>query len=106
MAREPDRGGAAAHQPRAGAPPAAPWLRVTMERASAARGGARGRAREGAAHEPPPVRRTLKGEEVLCFLHIPKTGGTSLNAVLEEWFRPDEICPFLEERFAEEAKKA
>ena len=52
------------------------------------------------------MRRTLKGEEVLCFLHIPKTGGTSLNAVLEEWFRPDEICPFLEERFAEEAKKA
>ena len=31
--------------------------------------------------------------DILYFLHIPKTGGSSLQSVLEKHFLPEQICP-------------
>lgn len=36
----------------------------------------------------------LGADDVLYYLHIPKTAGTTFNAVLENYFRPEEIWPF------------
>lgn len=36
----------------------------------------------------------LQHDELLIFLHVPKTAGTSLNALLERQFAPDEVAPF------------
>lgn len=33
------------------------------------------------------------GEEVLIFYHIPKTAGLSVAALLDQQFKPEEICP-------------
>ena len=38
----------------------------------------------------------MSPDQALVFVHIPKTGGTSLHDILVENFRDDEICP---ERF-------
>lgn len=35
----------------------------------------------------------IKGDYSLVFMHIPKTGGTTLHNVLTKHFYPDEICP-------------
>lgn len=36
----------------------------------------------------------LKSDYLLIFLHIPKTAGTSFNALLERHFAPDEVVPY------------
>jgi hypothetical protein len=35
---------------------------------------------------------TLTDNDQLCFIHLPKAGGTTLNAHLQTHFGPDEIC--------------
>jgi|GEM_PF-2241441 len=35
----------------------------------------------------------IKGDYSLVFMHIPKTGGTTLHNILAKHFYPDEICP-------------
>jgi len=35
----------------------------------------------------------LDKHQQLCFLHIPKTAGTSLNFYIESLFRQEEVCP-------------
>jgi len=35
----------------------------------------------------------LKDDDIVCFLHIPKTGGTTLTRILDSYFDLDEICP-------------
>jgi hypothetical protein len=34
------------------------------------------------------------GDEILIFLHIPKTGGTTLHHVLERYYSKEQICSF------------
>jgi hypothetical protein len=41
----------------------------------------------------------LRSGDILFFLHIPKTAGTSFNAILTSQFAPEEICPFPYEGF-------
>lgn len=48
---------------------------------------------EQAAEERKPLRQPLRKDEQLFFMHIPKTAGTSLIAVLDQHFTNDEICP-------------
>ncbi|MBD2092121.1 sulfotransferase family 2 domain-containing protein [Microcoleus sp. FACHB-1515] len=38
----------------------------------------------------------LKAEDQLCFIHIPKTAGTTLTAIIDQKFHVDQICPELE----------
>lgn len=40
-----------------------------------------------------PLRYEIKADDVLVHLHIPKTGGLSLIAVLDSQFAKEEICP-------------
>ncbi len=40
-----------------------------------------------------PLTRTLGPEDQVLFLHIPKSGGNTLSAILDEHFLPDQICP-------------
>lgn len=54
------------------------------------------RPQPGADHHPPPPRLiptpTLGEDRPLCFLHIAKTGGTSLTEAIAWLYPPDRIC--------------
>lgn len=39
------------------------------------------------------IPRKLTAKDQLCFMHIPKTGGLTLVAILDRFYREDEICP-------------
>lgn len=47
----------------------------------------------GVRDDPPFRLRGAGGAGTLKFLHLPKTGGTSVRSFLERFFRPEEICP-------------
>ena len=40
------------------------------------------------------IKITLQPDDVLLFIHIPKTAGTTLISLLDQQFAPDEIFPF------------
>jgi hypothetical protein len=42
-----------------------------------------------------PLKYPLRSGDQLFFMHIPKTGGTTLRAILETQFKPEEIGPFI-----------
>lgn len=44
--------------------------------------------------EPTPYEKIRRGEDVLYFLHVPKTAGTTLYAILDRYFASREICPW------------
>ena len=50
-------------------------------------------------------RHALGPEDVIYFLHIPKTAGTSLGAILERMFHPEEICPLPYDRFGDRVRQ-
>jgi hypothetical protein len=37
----------------------------------------------------------LKADDQLCFIHIPKTAGTTFTSIIDQKFNVDEICPEL-----------
>jgi hypothetical protein len=41
-----------------------------------------------------PLRHKLRNDDQICFLHIPKTAGTTLSSILEAQFAKHEICTF------------
>lgn len=44
-----------------------------------------------------PLYNPLQEDELLFFLHIHKTGGTSFNAMLDQIFSSDQICPYYDD---------
>jgi hypothetical protein len=48
------------------------------------------------------VKHLLRPDDIVYFLHIPKTAGTSFGAIVEQRFMPSDICPF---SFVEELNK-
>ncbi len=48
---------------------------------------------ENSKDMPSPFEYELKNNDILYFLHIPKTAGTSLIAILESYFDLDSIYP-------------
>jgi len=52
-----------------------------------------------------PLRYPLRSGDLVFFLHIPKTAGTTLNAVLESQFKPEQVCPFSYKKLKEQLTK-
>ena len=43
------------------------------------------------------ILKPLLSDETIFFLHIHKTGGTSFNALLDQIFSKEEICPYFDD---------